>query len=252
MIFEHPTAQQLPQLLKLWKNVFGEWNGFWETFLETGFSPDRCRCIAENGQITAALTWLDCSCDGQKLAYVYAVMTDPAHRGRSLCRRLLADTHQFLKTQGYAAAVLVPADEGLRTMYEKLGYHTCTYVGEFDAACGSDPVPLRAIGAEEFASLRRSFLPRTGVVQEQENLVFLSRQAQFYAGDDFLLTAYTEDTQLTAMELLGNTAAAPGILRALDCQTGRFRCPGSKIPFAMIHPLTQDAVVPSYFGFAFD
>lgn len=252
MIFENPTKEQIPQLLKLWKAVFGEWNGFWETFLETGFSPQRCRCVLEDNRIIAALTWLDCSCHGQKMAYVYAVVTDPAHRGNGLCRQLLADTHKFLKARGYSAVLLVPADEGLRTMYEKLGYCTCTFVEEFDAVAGSLPVSLRAIGAEEFSQLRRRFLPSSGVVQEQENLAFLSRQAQFYAGDDFLLTAYSEEAQLTAMELLGNKAAAPGILRELTCQNGHFRCPGGEIPFAMIHPLTENVTIPAYFGFAFD
>lgn len=252
MIFEHPTVEQLPQLIKLWNAVFGDWNGFWETFLETGFSCDRCRCVLDNNRITAALTWLDCSCEGQKMAYIYAVVTDPAHRGQGLCRQLLADTHKILKGQGYTGALLVPADENLRAMYEKMGYRTCTQVEEFDAVSGPAPVSFRAIGGEEFARLRRSFLPASGIVQEQENLAFLSRQAQFFVGEDFLLTAYTEEKQLTAMELLGNKAAAPGILRALDCRKGRFRCPGKNIPFAMIHVLTNDTIIPEYFGFAFD
>lgn len=252
MTFEHPAPSQIPQLLTLWKQVFGEWNGFWESFLETGFAPHRCRCITENGQITAALTWLDCSCRGQKMAYIYAVVTHPNHRGKGLCRQLLTDTHALLKELGYAAALLVPAEPGLRKMYEKMGYDTCSFVEEFSCESGTAPVPIRAIGPEEFLQLRRTYLPENGVLQEGENLSFLSRQAQFYAGDDFLLTAWCEDKALTAMELLGNKAAAPGILRALGTEKGSFRCPGSHIPFAMIHPLQPDVQAPTYFGFAFD
>ena len=252
MTFEHPGEARIPELICLWKEVFGEWNGFWETFLETAFSPERCRCIVEDGKITAALTWLASSCQGQKLAYIYAVVTHPAHRGRGLCRRLLADTHALLMTQGYAAALLVPAEEGLRAMYEKLGYGTCTYVQEFDCRAAEQPLPLRALGAEEFARLRREFLPEVAVLQEGENLPFLSRQVQFYAGEDFLLAAYADEARLTAMELLGNKAAAPGILRALGAEAGTFRCPGGNTPFAMIHLLKEDTVTPHYFGFAFD
>lgn len=252
MTFEVPAQAQIPQLLELWKESFGEWNGFWELFRETAFSPRRCRCILENGEITAALTWLDCACEGQKLAYIYAVVTSPAHRGRGLCRRLLADTHALLSAEGYGAAVLVPAEPGLRAMYEKMGYRTCTAVAEFACKAATVPVPLRAIGVSEFAALRRKFLPRAGVLQEGENLIFLARQAQFYAGADFLLTAYGDGENLTAIELLGNQSAAPGILRALGAKKGSFRCPGTEIPFAMIRPLTENAVVPAYFGFAFD
>ena len=252
MTFEHPTIEQLPQLLSLWQEAFGEWNGFWETFLETAFSPHRCRCVLENGEITAALTWLDVTCDGQKMAYLYAVVTAPAHRGRGLCRRLLHDTHSLLTARGYAAALLVPAEAPLRDMYEKLGYRTCTWAEEFTCEAADTPVSLRALGPEEFARLRRRFLPESAVLQEGENLTFLSRQAQFYAGEDFLLTAYADDASLTAMELLGSRQAAPGILGALGCKKGSFRCPGDRIPFAMWHPLTQTAVEPRYFGFAFD
>lgn len=252
MTFEHPTQEQIPQLLALWKGSFGEWNGFWETFLETAFAPLRCRCVLEEGDITAALTWLDCSCRGRKMAYIYAVVTHPEHRGKGLCRRLLADTHALLASRGYSAALLVPAEPELRIMYEKLGYETCTYVEEFSCEAGTRPVSLRAIGAEEFAALRRSCLPEDGVLQEGENLPFLSRQAQFYAGEDFLLTAWQEEGSLTAMELLGKKDAAPGILKALGAATGTFRCPGDQISFAMILPLRTDAIIPRYFGFAFD
>ena len=252
MTFDRPTARQVPQLLSLWKTVFGEWNGFWETFLETGFAPERCRCITEEGQITAALTWLDCRCDGQKLAYIYAVATDPGHRGKGLCRRLMADTHKLLTAQGYAAAILVPAEENLREMYRKMGYETCTGVTEFSCKASAQAIPLRALGPGEFAALRREFLPEKAVIQEGENLDFLSRQAQFYTGRSLLMAAYQEESVLTAMELLGDPHAAPAILAALGCTEGRFRCPGAEKPFAMWHPLQTHAVKPGYFGFAFD
>lgn len=252
MVCNHPDMTDLPRFLSLWKETFGEWNGFWETFLETAFSPTRCLCLREGEAITAALTWLDCSCGGRKLAYIYAVVTHPAHRGKGLCRTLLANTHALLKARGYAAALLVPAESGLRAMYEKLGYHTCTFVREFSCGAAGSAVSLRAIGPEEFAALRRDFLCRDGVVQEAENLPFLASQFRFFAGEDFLLTAYLEEGKLISPELLGNTAAAPGILRALEAASGTFRCPGREIPFAMLHPLGEDAVSPAYFGFAFD
>ena len=252
MICKHPDKSEIPQLLTLWKSAFGEWNGFWEMFLETAFSPERCRCVREGSEITAALTWLDCTCNGRKLAYIYAVVTHPDHRGKGLCRRLLADTHALLKARGYAAALLVPAESGLREMYEKLGYETCTFVTEFSCEAGASPVSLRAMGPGEFAALRQQFLPADSVVQEGENLPFLARQFQFYAGEGFLLTAYTDGEALFAPEFLGNSSAAPGILRTLNAKSGTFRCPGGHIPFAMFHPLTEETVTPAYFGFAFD
>ena len=120
MNFEQPSREHLPRLVQLWKDAFGEYDGFWELFLDTAFQPDHCRCITENGQPIAGLYWFDCSCGHDKIAYIYAVVTDPAHRGKGLCRKLMADVHTLLAQQGYDSVILVPADEGLREMYRKI------------------------------------------------------------------------------------------------------------------------------------
>ena len=252
MKIDHPAPCHFPRLLQLWKDVFGEWGGFWELFRDTAFSPDRCRCILDGDTIAASLCWLDVWCEGQKMAYLYAVVTDPAHRGRGLCRRLMADTHAHLAALGYEAVLLVPAEESLREMYRKLGYRDATTVTEFSCAAGEGPASLRAIGPEEYAALRRKFLPSGSVIQEGENLTFLSRQAEFFTGEDFLLAAYRDEEILHTMELLGNAQTAPAIVHALDCQEGAFRTPGPDKPFAMFHPLKEDAAALEYFGFAFD
>ena len=252
MNFEHPGKNQLPRLVQLWKKAFGEYDGFWELFLETAFQPDHCRCIAEDGQVIAGLYWFDCSCGDDKIAYVYAVVTDPTHRGKGLCRKLMEDVHALLKSQGYASVMLVPADKGLREMYRKMGYEDCTTIDSISCTAGETAVEIRSIGAEEFSRLRRKLLPENSVFQEGIQLPFLAAQAQLFAGADFLLAAYLEEDTLHGMELLGNHGAAPEILRALGCKTGKFQIPGERKPFAMIHKLTQKAVTPSYFGFSFD
>ena len=252
MNFEHPGKEQIPQLVRLWKEAFGEYDGFWELFLETAFLPDHCRCITEAGQVIAGLYWFDCSCAADKIAYVYAVVTDPSQRGRGLCRKLMADVHTLLKSKGYSSVMLVPADEGLREMYRKMGYGDCTTIGGISCAAGDKAVELRTIGTEEFAQLRRNLLPKHSVLQEGIQLPFLAAQAQLFAGEDFLLAAYLDGERLHGMELLGNPEAAPGILRALGCETGTFQIPGVEKPFAMLHKLTENTVTPNYFGFSFD
>lgn len=252
MRIDTPSPDQIPQLLRLWKDAFGDWNGFWEQFLQTAFSPSRCRCMLDGSQIAASLCWFNTECAGQKHAYLYAVVTNPAYRGQGLCRRLMENTHVHLSGLGYAGALLVPANEGLRDMYRKMNYRDCTCITERSCEAGCAPVELRAIGPEEYARLRHRFLPEGGVIQEEENMAFLALQAEFFTGNDFLLASYAEDAILHAVELLGNDQAAPGILAALRCIRGTFRIPGKEQPFAMFHPLREDAVIPQYFGFAFD
>ena len=252
MTFEYPGKDQVPQLVRLWKDVFGEYDGFWELFLDTAFSPDHCRCITEDGQVMAGLYWFDCSCEGDKIAYIYAVVTDPKHRGKGLCRELMADVHGLLKEQGYDSVMLVPADEDLRVMYRKLGYEDCTRIGRLACTAGETAVQIRNVGIEEYADLRRQLLPEKAVLQEGVQLPFLAVQSQLFAGEDFLLAAWLEGNTLHGMELLGNTAAVPGTLRALGCEKGVFQIPGDEKPFAMIHKLHEQAVIPEYFGFSFD
>ena len=252
MNFEHPAPEQTHQLLQLWKEVFGEYDGFWELFLDTAFQPDHCRCITENGQVTAGLYWFDCSCGHDKIAYIYAVVTAPVHRGKGLCRKLMADTHNLLTQQGYHSVMLVPADESLREMYRKMGYENCTGISEISCTAADNAVQIRNVTVEEYAILRRSLLPEKGVLQEGKNLTFLAAQVQLFAGEDFLLAAWLEKKTLHGTELLGNSDAAPGILRALGCEKGTFQIPGTNQPFSMIHKLHSAAVVPTYFGFSFD
>lgn len=239
------------QLKELWQLAFGDSEDFINLFFATAYSPDRCLYLTEGAQITAALYWLDCEYAGQKQAYIYAVATHPDYRGKGLCTQLMEKARAVLKQQGCTAALLRPADDGLRRMYGKMGYRDCTGVSEFRCTAGM-PVPLRKLGTEEYAALRRKYLPEDGVLQEGGSLAYLAAYGEFFAGEDFLLAGAPCDGGFCGIELLGNRASAPGILGALGYESGTFRCPGNEIPFAMFLPLAETAAVPGYLGLAFD
>lgn len=239
------------QLKALWHLAFGDGEEFIDLFFQTAYAPERCLYLTDDGQVTAALYWLGCQYRGQKQAYIYAVATHPEHRGKGLCRQLMDMTHETLKEQGYHAALLRPASDGLRRMYRKMGYRVVTGVTEFEAAAG-EPVSLRKIDAREYERLRRGFLPENGVLQEGVSMDYLAAYAGLYAGEDFLLAGSFYEGSFIGMELLGNREAAPGILAALGYETGSFRCPGREIPFGMFLPLREDAQEPGYLGLVFD
>lgn len=248
---EFPTPALIPSLRTLWKEAFGDSDAFLDDFFRTGFSAPRCRCIPRNGQAAAALYWFDCQFHGGKVAYLYGVATARAFRRQGLCRALLTDTHGLLEAQGYAGTILVPGTSALAAVYAPLGYRYRTQVREIFCSAGPEAVNLRPIDAAEYARLRRALLPENAVLQEGPALDFLQTQAKLYAGPHLLLAARREGDALFAPELLGNTDAAPGILRALGCAQGRFRTPGDGRPFAMFRPL-KNGPEPGYFGFAFD
>lgn len=251
MNIDHPAPRQIPALRRLWKQAFGDTDEFLDIFFSTAFAPSRCRCICAGEDLLAAHYWFDCTCGGQKFAYVYAVATDPVHRGKGLCRSLMADLQALLAKQGYHGLILVPQNSSLAQMYRRMGFLDCTSVTEFTAPA-EEPIPLRRINAEEYAALRRRLLPPGAVIQEGENLTFLQAQALFFTGSGWLAALTLNGNTLHCHELLGNPDAAYGIAAALGCAEGFFRTPGADTPFAQYLPLAPDCVRPAYFGLAFD
>ena len=248
MKIDRPHSRHFPALQALWQEAFGDPQSFIDSFFSTAFSPERCLCVTRQDAVMAAAYWLDCHFDGRKAAYVYAVATAKAHRGQGHCRQLMAALHQHLACRGYTGVILVPGAPGLRAMYGGMGYRNMGGMDEIFAVSGSH-TKLQEIDAQEFAALRRAYLPAGGVMQEGENLAFLACHNRFYRGDGFLMAAHVNDGTLFAPELLGS-ADHSGILSALGAREGTFRVPGTA-PFAMWHPLS-DVPVPTYFGFAFD
>lgn len=243
MRIDYPEENRIGDLRQLWKEAFADDDAFLDKFFSTAFASDRCRCGIVDDTLAAALYWFDCRLEDRPIAYVYAVATAKAFQKQGLCRKLMENTRQLLSSLGYAGIILVPGSPALFAMYESMGYQTCCHVQEFTCRRSEDPVALQKIDAEEYATLRREYLPAGGVLQENENLLFLRTVCDLYAGDGFV---YAEGA-----ELLGRTNAASGILAALNKEKGRFRCPGEETPFAMYLPLAEGDF-PKYFGLAFD
>ena len=245
MNIKHPTTEQLPLLRQLWKEAFGDSDEFLDSFFRTAFSSNRCLCATIGCAVVAVAYWFSCG----EYAYIYAVATAKEHQGQGICHALMVEIHTLLKAQGYHGSVLVPGDTGLREFYRGMGYLDFGGITEFECDPGA-PLPIHSITAEEFALFRRKYLPADAIVQEAENLAFLSSFAKFYVGDHFLLAAVAEDRTLRVLELLGDPTAAAGILGALNMTHGIFRCPG-KEKFGMWLPF-HEKNPPTYFGFAFD
>ncbi len=251
MRIDYPKYTEEGELWNLWQLAFGDSEEFTDLFFDRGYDPRCCRCLTLEGRVAAALYWFDVEYDGEFYAYLYGVATHPDFRGRGLCRKLMEDTHACLTARGYAGGLLTPAEENLRKMYAGMGYEDCCTVSEIRREAGK-ACEVRLIGRDEYALLRRQYLPKGGVIQEGRNLFFLEGFAQLYRGKDFLLAAVPEGERLRGLELLGNAQAAPGILGALGYEEGIFRMPGDDLPFTMFHPLKAGGMKPEYFGLAFD
>ena len=235
-------------LKRLWKTVFGDPDTFIDTFFEIAYTPERCRYIAENGEAISALYWFDCSYEGGKLAYIYAVATHPDHRGKGLASRLLTESHEHLKALGYAGCVLKPA-KGLFPFYERLGYVTSGFVSRFTAGSASVPIEIQELSAAEYGCLRRRFLPENGIAQEGVILDFLHSFAKFYASRDTIFCVSREEPVI--FEYLGNPNSAPGILTSLGIPSAEIPTAGNDIPFVMFYPLNCTKI-PGYLGISLE
>ena len=158
MKIDHPALHHMPQQRALWQEAFGDTDAFLDCFFSTAYSPDRCLCVLDGDKIAAILYWIDCELQGKALAYIYAVVTAPGDRGKGLCRMLMEAAHALLKTRGYAGAILVPQQEPLRKMYAGMGYRNAGGLSVLSCSAGTEPVPFRTVGPQEFAALRRHFL----------------------------------------------------------------------------------------------
>ena len=230
-------------LKALWKLVFGDPDSFIDSFFAIAYSPDRCQYLVEDGRIVSALYWFDCSYEGGKLAYIYAVATDPQYRGKGLASRLMDRTHELLKAQGYAGTVLKPAN-GLFPFYARLGYETCGFIRRFQAESAA-PIPIQELSSPQYAALRRKHLPENGIVQEGLTLDFLHTFARFFSAKNAIFCIAREEPYF--FEYLGDPQQAPGILAALGVDQGLIPTPGAEIPFAMWHPLNCTRK-PGYLG----
>ena len=253
MKIDYPIPALAPQLVGLWKEAFGDSTEAIEGFFCTAYSPSRCRYLMDDdGRIVACLYWMDARYRGQRFAYLYAVAVRKDCRGKGYGKLLLDDTHAHLAFRGYDGVMLYPGEESLRGYYEKFGYRTCTRVSRFTCKAAEEAAVLHRIDRDTYAALRLTYLPETGVIQEQENIAFLENIAFFYAGEDFVLAASTEGGKVYCPELLGNAEAAPAIVKALRCTEGSFLTPGQDIPFAMLLPLHDQVEVPDYLGLVFN
>lgn len=251
MRIDYPAAAEMPGLRLLWKEAFGDTDAFLDGFFARGFGPERCLGAVDGDAVAAALYWFACSCADRKVAYIYALATKESHRGRGLARTLLETAERILKEQGFSGILLVPGEPALFAMYRKLGFGDTLYADSFAAEAGAAPTPVRQVSREEYARLRRELLPEGGVVQEGENLSFLTAFAGLYAGDGWLLAGALDEDALVGMEFLGDRAAVPGILTVLGAKRGTFRGPGQQMPFAQYRSL-DGTPAPGYFGLAFD
>ena len=185
MRYQKTHSDDIPELTRLWKQAFGDSDEDIARFFRDLF-PAATGFAARDGEKIAAMCFalpqqLSCGDTVLSAAYLYAVATDEGYRGQGLCRALLAFAEKELKKRGADAVLLVPADEGLAAMYERLGYRGPARIwkpSEAKEALGT----AESVRPVEYAGLRETLLWDVPHVRYGKQLLeYEAGEAQLYA-----------------------------------------------------------------------
>lgn len=224
MRFQKTHPEDIPALSALWKQAFGDTDADIARFFDEAFPHALGFCAKEDGALAAMCFALPveavCGDERRQAAYLYAVATERAHRGRGLCRGLLAFAEQELRKRNFDVLLLVPADEGLAAMYRKLGFS--------GAAVTQTPVPApdavgtaQAVGVSDYAGLRETLLWDTPHVRYARRwLDFAAHETRFYAlrlgmASGCAAVRRAEDGALYIDELLPDARLLPALAAEL-------------------------------------
>lgn len=184
MAIRTAAPSDLPAITALWGEAFGDGPDAVAFFFES-FPDCRSYVAEEAGAITAMVHALPQTLSPDlPAAYLYAVATGKTHRGKGLCRELMAFAEADLASRGFRCCVLTPGEESLFRFYEKLGYKTAFTRNR--AACSGG----RPISAEAYAALREQVLTAPHMVYDLRTLE--------YAAAVYGLTFYATDTGCAA------------------------------------------------------
>lgn len=120
------------ELKELFLEVFSENSSFVELIFSDILFDSDCFAIKENNRIASFLYAIkkDVKIENEikNCIYIYGVGTHKDYRKKGYMRMLLDEAYEYYKDKNIEFLYLVPANESLFNMYEKLGYKTSFYL----------------------------------------------------------------------------------------------------------------------------
>ena len=122
--------EEIPRLKELWKLAFGDEDRYIDYFFEHLYTPDRMVLLAEDGVPMTMLALLpmvfsDKNGKPARMAYIYALATDPAARLKGYGRQLLHYADYYAGEKGYHCISTLPAELSLHRFFSTVGFHEC-------------------------------------------------------------------------------------------------------------------------------
>lgn len=181
----------LPSVRTLWKEAFGDTDQDISLFFQHHAAAQTLVCV-ERGEVCAMLSWFWMRLvlpdkTTRRAAYLYAVATRRAYRGRGLAGTLLREAERCLQAEGAACVFLSPASESLFDFYARFGYQRALSRAESVCAAEDCGLQLCAASPEDYAAARDPLL-RGGYVAYGESLSYQQALCRETGGGLYLLS----------------------------------------------------------------
>ena len=117
----HLTSEQR-QMRQMWHDIFGDEEAEIDSFFVR--HSDALPLIhKENDVVVSMLFVVPLQMWDKRVAYIYAVATQPEYRGRGIASKLLKEALQLIETNGeFDLAALIPSSAESKRLYEHLGF----------------------------------------------------------------------------------------------------------------------------------
>ena len=158
------TPADIPALKAIWNEAFAEDSRQdIDEFFKTLYSTAAGFCAEdEKGAVCAMLFALPQTIvKGEKqlkAAYLYAVATKKACRGKGYCRAVMAYAEKELRKRYVEALLLSPATQDLADFYARLGFSRQTGGSKQILDCDEAKGQATEIGVQDYAGLRETAL----------------------------------------------------------------------------------------------
>ena len=121
-----PLESEYENLKALWNTAFDDSKESLDSFFKNTISPERVLAAFKEGKPVSALYMLESEIINKEKIYsayyIYAVCTHPDFRGKGLMKSLFEALFKVGKSRNIDYLFLVPEEEYLFNIYEKLGF----------------------------------------------------------------------------------------------------------------------------------
>lgn len=126
VILDNPKQTDVYELRKLWSEVFHDEDWYLDLFFENIFDIKNTLAGKMEDKVSAMLYMVPYKLKYEEsvydIMYLYALATNKAFRKKGIMTGLIKKSEEIAENFGYIGSFLIPAEAGLVSYYENLGF----------------------------------------------------------------------------------------------------------------------------------